>query len=155
MSTVKRISQELREFAQEPPPGWSAEPREGNYFSWRCQVAGPNGSPYKDGLFGLDLVMPQNFPFKGPTATFTTPIYHMNVSQAGEVVVSTLKDEWSPALTLRKVMLRISALLSDPTPDDAARPDLAELLRTDSAAYEAKAREWTARYAMDGKAGAR
>lgn len=58
-----------------------------------------------------------------------------------------LKDQWSPALTISKVLLSISSLLTDPNPDDPLVPEIAHLYKTDRQQYFQTAREWTAKYA--------
>lgn len=39
-------------------------------------------------------------------------------SQNGAICLDILKDQWSPALTLKTALLSIQALLSSPEPDD-------------------------------------
>ena len=41
-----------------------------------------------------------------------------------------LKDEWSPALSIAKVLLSISSLLTDPNPDHPLVPEIATLYKT-------------------------
>lgn len=44
---------------------------------------------------------------------------HPNVSsQNGAICLDILKDQWSPALTLKTALLSLQALLSTPEPDD-------------------------------------
>ena len=43
-------------------------------------------------------------------------IYHMNISERGSVCIDVLKHNWSPALSLFKVILSLSSLLTDPNP---------------------------------------
>lgn len=44
---------------------------------------------------------------------------HPNISsQSGAICLDILKDQWSPALTLKTALLSIQALLSAPEPDD-------------------------------------
>ncbi|XWS21902.1 hypothetical protein CRYUN_Cryun30bG0095700 [Craigia yunnanensis] len=59
-----------------------------------------------------------------------------------------LKEHWTPALTVSKVLLWICSLLTDPNPDDALVPEIAHTYKTDRAKYESTARAWTQKYAM-------
>jgi ubiquitin-conjugating enzyme E2 D/E len=59
-----------------------------------------------------------------------------------------LKDQWSPALTISKVLLSISSLLCDANPDDPLVPEIAQLYKTNKTKFEATAREWTKKYAQ-------
>ena len=59
-----------------------------------------------------------------------------------------LKGSWSPALTITKVLLSISSLLTDPNPDDPLVPEIAHTYKTQRSTYEEIAKEWTMKYAM-------
>lgn len=59
-----------------------------------------------------------------------------------------LKEQWSPALTISKVLLSICSLLTDPNPDDPLVPEIAQIYKTDRGRYEELAKEWTRKYAM-------
>lgn len=46
-------------------------------------------------------------------------VWHPNISSAnGAICLDILKDQWSPALTLKTALLSLQALLSSPQPDD-------------------------------------
>lgn len=109
---------------------------------------GPDESPYAGGVFFLDIHFPADYPFKPPKVHFTTRIYHCNINSNGGICLDILKDQWSPALTISKVLLSICSLLTDPNPDDPLVPDIAQLLKTDRARHDSTAREWTSKYAM-------
>ncbi len=79
---------------------------------------GPEGSPYQGGLFFLDIKFSLDYPFTPPKCTFKTKVYHPNINSSGGICLDILKNQWSPALTITKVLLSISSLLSDPNPDD-------------------------------------
>lgn len=109
---------------------------------------GPSDSPYAGGVFFLAIHFPTDYPFKAPKVNFTTRIYHPNINSNGSICLDILRDQWSPALTISKVLLSICSMLTDPNPDDPLVPEIAHVYKTDRARYDATAREWTRKYAI-------
>jgi len=145
---LKRINKELLDLGRDPPSSCSAGPTGDNMFQWQATIMGPGDSPYAGGVFFLSITFPPDYPFKPPKVSFTTKIYHPNINANGSICLDILRDQWSPALTISKVLLSICSMLTDPNPDDPLVPDIAHLYKTDRARYEATAREWTRKYAM-------
>ncbi|KAF7159877.1 hypothetical protein CNMCM6106_007303 [Aspergillus hiratsukae] len=117
-------------------------------FHWQATIMGPGDSPYSGGVFFLTIHFPTDYPFKPPKVNFTTRIYHPNINSNGSICLDILRDQWSPALTISKVLLSICSMLTDPNPDDPLVPEIAHVYKTDRPRYEATAREWTRKYAI-------
>ncbi|XP_012932670.1 ubiquitin-conjugating enzyme E2 D1 isoform X3 [Heterocephalus glaber] len=105
-------------------------------------------SAYQGGVFFLTVHFPTDYPFKPPKIAFTTKIYHPNINSNGSICLDILRSQWSPALTVSKVLLSICSLLCDPNPDDPLVPDIAQIYKSDKEKYNRHAREWTQKYAM-------
>lgn len=145
--SAKRIQKELAEIALDPPCNCSAGPKGDNMYEWVSSILGPEGSPYAGGVFFLDISFPKDYPFRPPKVTFRTRIYHCNINNQGAICLDILKDQWSPALTISKVLLSICALLTDPNPQDPLVGSIAQQLLTDREEHDKTAAEWTQRYA--------
>lgn len=113
---IKRIQRELAEITLEPPPNCSAGPKGDNLYEWNSTILGPPGSVYEGGVFFLDIHFPSDYPFKPPKVIFRTRIYHCNVNSQGMICLDILKDNWSPALTISKILLSVCSLLTDCNP---------------------------------------
>lgn len=147
MALLKRIQRELELIQREPPVNCSAGPIEGDIQHWSATIMGPTETPYEGGVFFLDIVFPTTYPFKPPIIKFITKIYHPNISKNGLICVDILKHNWSPALTISKVLLSICSLLTDPNPDDPLEPDIAEQYKNNNAKFIENATTYTRVYA--------
>jgi len=145
--SLKRIQKELTDVRRDPPGGCSCGPDGEDLYKWTAAIMGPADSPFAGGVFQLAIQFSVEYPFKPPRIKFITKLYHPNVNTNGDICLDILKDQWSPALTISKVLLSILSLLTDPNPNDPLDPDIAHEYKDDRALYDLKAREWTALYA--------
>lgn len=90
---------------------------------------GPGDSPFSGGVFFLNITFPTDYPFKPPKVSFLTKIYHPNINSNGSICLDILRDQWSPALTISKVLLSICSMLTDPNPDDPLVPEVAHIYK--------------------------
>jgi len=153
MSAIRRIQKELKEISEEKSDHqnkiYSVSPTDGNLFIWSGYIFGPLESPYEGGAFKIVIEFPSNYPFKPPKIYFKTKIYHPNISESGIICLDILKNMWSPALSIPKVLLSISSLLTDPNPNDPLAPEVAHVYKANKAMFEQTARNWTATYAQE------
>ena len=145
--SLKRITVELKDLRKDPPTSCSAGPKGDDMFAWEGCIFGPEDTPYHGGVFKLSIQFPVDYPFRAPHVRFLTKIYHPNINATGLICLDILKGQWSPALTISKVLLSICSLLTDPNPKDPLVPDIATQYMIQRGEYENEAKRWTLMYA--------
>jgi ubiquitin-conjugating enzyme E2 D/E len=143
---IKRIYNELTDLMNNPVPNCSAGPND-DITKWQATIFGPEDTPYHGGVFNLTIDFSTEYPFKPPRVVFTTPIYHCNINAHGGICLDILKNNWSPALNVSKLLLSICSLLSEPNPDDPLVPEIAELYRKNRELHDMNARNHTIEHA--------
>lgn len=79
---------------------------------------------------------------------FDTKIWHPNISSVtGAICLDILKNEWTPALTIRTALLSLQALMCVPAPDDPQDAQVASQFLKDKKAFDETAKLWTNEYA--------
>ncbi|KAJ9100537.1 hypothetical protein QFC21_003580 [Naganishia friedmannii] len=147
-TTLKRINKEIADIHKAQKSGEMGDillqPDETNMHRWTGWLPGPPGSPYEGGHFEVAIELPKDYPFTPPKLQWITPIYHCNISMStGAICLDTLKNNWSPALSIFKVMLSLSALLCDPNPDDPLVREIAMQWRKSRPEHDRKAAQLT------------
>lgn len=145
----KRIIKDLKDLEKYPVENCSAGLKDSdNLFEWNATIHGPIGTPYYGGIFQLSIKFPEKYPFKPPKCHFETPIYHCNINKSGEICLDTLKNQWSPSLSISAVLQSICSLLSDPNPDDPLDPGVAYIYKNNRVKHDMNAVFLTQKYAM-------
>lgn len=140
---MNRLKNEWQKLKDDPLDNISAGPINEDFYNWEANIIGPSNSVYQGGIFHLTLKIPENYPFKPPKIKFTTPIYHPNINKFGDICLDTITTNWSPIMSIGKVLLSICSLLTDPNPDDPLEPQIAELYKNNRAEYNRNARLFT------------
>eukprot|EP00455_Lapot_gusevi_P050087 TRINITY_DN7209_c0_g5_i2.p1 TRINITY_DN7209_c0_g5~~TRINITY_DN7209_c0_g5_i2.p1 ORF type:complete len:182 (+),score=1.22 TRINITY_DN7209_c0_g5_i2:63-608(+) len=144
-STKKRISKELK--AASSNSDMLIFPSVTDDMFWHAIISGPKGSLYEGGNWVLSVKFPHNYPFFPPNVTFLTPFLHVNANASGKLCVDILLDNWSPALTIEKVLLVFVGVMADPNPDDPLDTELASRFRSNFEAYQQEIRDHVRQYA--------
>jgi len=145
---IKRLHKEMQDMINDPPANCSAGIVDQDIFNWKATIIGPEGTPYHGGVFNLSIHFSPEYPFKSPKINFQTKIYHPNINSAGQICLDILKTEWSPALTISKVLLSICSLLNDPNPDDPLVSEIANEYKTNRQKFIENASLWTMNFAQ-------
>ena len=147
MACVKRIQNELLDLTKNPIANCSAQSIDDNIFHWKAQIYGPEDTTYQGGIFYLDILFPTDYPFKPPKINFDTKVYHPNINSTGVICMDILNNNWSPLMTISKILLSICSLLNDPNPNDPLESEIADEFIKDRIKFNQNAQSWTAIYA--------
>ena len=66
-----------------------------------------------------------------PKILFRTKVYHPNIDKLGRICLDIIKNNWSPALQINKVLLAIQSLLAGPNLDDPLDEAIADHWKSD------------------------
>ena len=144
-----RIMKEIEELYRDPPDNVTAGPiDEKNIYHWIATIEGPDDTDYKNGVFILDIQIPEEYPFKPPECKFKTKIYHPNINKDnGNICLNILKpDKWNPSLSISNVLLSIMVLLAKPKFDDPLNREASNLFYKSEKEYKERVLQWVKDY---------
>ncbi|KAL2917237.1 hypothetical protein HK105_203302 [Polyrhizophydium stewartii] len=117
----------------------------------RCgQITDLRANPLEDIVLipNEDNIMDVQAWIQGP-GFFRTRIFHPNVSEQGEICVSTLKKDWKSDLGVKHLLLTIKCLLIVPNPESALNEEAGRLLLEDYESFSKHARLITSLHAAN------
>lgn len=145
----KRLKKEVEELKNSPKEGITLNSVNDDLYCWNASIKGPEGSPYENGEFHLDIDIPEDYPFEAPRLLFKTNIKHLNFSDHGEIVCNFLGDNWTPHESLTKALQKLRELMIKPDVQNPSDKQLLELHKSSPGDYDRDIREWTKKYAMN------
>lgn len=146
---IRRLQSELKDININPPDNCSADLYSDDINNWRAVIIGPDKTPYENGIFCVDIRFGENYPFSPPICKFLTRVYHPNIDKHGNICLDILKNNWTPAIGVSKLLVSICSLLDDPNPNDPLDADASELYKRDITEFNRIAREYTIKYASE------
>lgn len=146
----QRISRELLKITNNPPPGICLIPTEKLHVI-EAKITGPPDTPYVEGIFSLEILIPEKYPFVPPSIKFVTKVYHPNIDDNGRICLNLLKmppsGNWKPTIGLEGLLIAIRSLLESPNPEDPLMADIAEQYKNYNENFIKKAKVFTKQYA--------
>ncbi|KAK9764134.1 hypothetical protein K7432_008613 [Basidiobolus ranarum] len=150
---VMRMKKELELLECDPPPGIMCWPVDDILNRLSARIKGPKDTPYEDGIFQVEVQIPDRYPFEPPKAQFVTPIYHPNIDNQGRICLDILKmppkGSWKPSLNISTMLTSLLVLMSEPNPDDPLLVEVAKEYCENRSLFLKKARDCTKSYANE------
>ncbi|KAK7001814.1 ubiquitin-conjugating enzyme E2-24 kDa [Favolaschia claudopus] len=146
---LRRVNKEIADCKNDKTSNIRIDLVDSSPFHLIGSFPGPSDTPYAGGLFKVDIVIPDSYPFQPVKMKFITKVYHPNVSSAsGAICLDILKDAWSPVLTLKSTLISLQSLLCSPEPDDPQDAEVAKHYTASRRSFEETAVYWTKTYAV-------
>ncbi|KAJ5093744.1 hypothetical protein N7456_009605 [Penicillium angulare] len=110
---------------------------------------GPEETPFTGGHWKIHVELPDQYPYKSPSIGFVNRIFHPNIDElSGSVCLDVINQTWSPMYDMLNIFeVFLPQLLRYPNPSDPLNGEAAALMMREPKAYEAKVKEYVAKYA--------
>ena len=154
--SLERIQAELKDLLNNPifNIGCSIELPEKDPYKWRAILSGPFDTPYKGGIFYIEILLKHDYPNSSPEVRFLTPIYNLNVVlnkidpiYPDGLVYSSCNRLWNPSNSIRQFLINFYSVFYWQDPERPNCEEMAKEYKENRALYEKKAKYFTKKYA--------
>ncbi len=88
------MTKELERLKRDPPHGVKCWLKEGRLNHLEAILLGGEDTPYKGGVFKLEIKIPHRYPFEPPHVRFLTQIYHPNIDITGRICMIRFENSY-------------------------------------------------------------
>lgn len=151
MNINTRIWKEIESIIEINDSRFSLGPiNESNLLEWVANINGPEESPYRNGVFTLNIELNSEYPFNAPFVKFNTFIFHPNIDFEGFICMEELEN-WLPSYTIYFIVEKIYNLMKVPNFKESYNPQIKDLYEKNSDSFEEIAQKYTNLYAKINK----
>ena len=139
---------EIKNLMRRPLEDITIEVNAHNLSILTAYILGPEGTPFEQGRFRIELQFPDSYPQQPPKGFFKTKIWHPNVLwNGGDICVDTLKRGWNEKMGVRDILIAVRSLMIVPNYDSALNGEAGKQIISSYEEFEAIARQKTDFYA--------
>lgn len=114
-------------------------PNPSDLTSMRLTVK-PDRGLWAGAPFVFSIKVPDMYPHDPPKVMCLTKLYHPNIDLEGHVCLNILREDWKPVFDINSVIYGIIYLFYEPNANDPLNHEAAQLMRENTAAFEANVR---------------
>lgn len=145
---ISRLMNEMRSIAATGAhPKYDVYVSETDMSFWKVVMAGPDGSPYQEGVFLLFLHADEGYPSFPPKGRFITKIKHPNVNAHGRICHSIFDRDWTSDTSMTTLLDSVYGLLLQPEHSDPVNTTTTLGFHHDQVEFSDEVREHVRRHA--------
>lgn len=112
--TTTRLQNEFKRLQLMPPRYMFVDFDGIDLSEWEVCMLGPINSPYEACLFHVHLSIGKSYPISPPVITFSSRIFHPNISDKGLVCPSLVNKDWIHTMGIQDIMELLQDILTTP-----------------------------------------